>query len=86
MNTAGRNHLFDQLFDIDAWRRFGRAARKKDLHKLMLRRYLMAREDAVDGELLGAAARCCDAFFNELKHSTSIEVADLDSWGYRWMM
>lgn len=46
----------------------------------------MAREDAVDGELFGAAARCCDAFFNELKHSTSIEVADLDSWGYRWMM
>lgn len=57
------------------WRRFVRAVRNIDLHKLILEKDDFLEERLVDAnsdELVATAARCIDAFFAEVKHSKSI--------------
>jgi hypothetical protein len=68
--------LRDRLFEIDVWRRFGRAAQSSSSLEILLG------EGGINGEHLAeelleleAAARCIDAFFEEAKHSKSVEFA-----------
>lgn len=80
MNSSHRYlKCSDIVLDVDQWRRFGRVVRNiKRLKFLYIDSFMIKElEDAVDGELLGAADRCIDAFFAEVKHNRSIVNAEV---------
>jgi hypothetical protein len=72
----------DQLFDVDAWTRFGKAVRNISLPVFALGRRMLV-EDAADtnGDPLTATERCTNAFVSEVKHNNSIVVAKIELTG-----
>jgi hypothetical protein len=77
---CGALYFRDQTFDLDAWSRFGKAVRNSSsLHTFDLVRSGVA--DAIDGDLLVAAALCIDAFFAEVKRNKSIATATIELTG-----
>jgi hypothetical protein len=67
-------NVFDDVFDVDVWKRFGRAVRASTLRHLEVKRYILSVEGEENGELLA----CIGAFFSEMKHSTSITIASFE--------
>lgn len=78
INGCGRR-FNDEYFNIDVWRRLGRAARDITLHELRLRKSINEDVDEINDELLLAAVvRCTDVFINEVKHNQSVVDMCLD--------
>jgi hypothetical protein len=80
-NQSSRDyHRFsdDALFDVNVWRRLGRATGNSKLDDLRFCN-CVGRNENVNEELLSGAARCIHTFFAEAKHNTtSIKTAGLD--------
>lgn len=75
-------NFFDRIFEVDAWKRLGRAVLAKTLNSLRLNSGFGRRGrpgvDVIDGEVLAAAAQCIGSFFNKVKHHKSVVTAHMD--------
>lgn len=81
--TASDGQMFcrctDRLFDVDVWRRFGRAVQNITLHTFQLGwREALWGANHRERPLDGAAARCIGIFVAEAKQNKSVLDVDLD--------